>query len=36
MKTVYILFATDVIHEGHINVVKEAKKIWKSYRRCSL
>ena len=26
MKTVYMLFATDVIHEGHINVVKEAKK----------
>lgn len=29
MKTVYILFATDVIHEGHINVVKEAKKYGK-------
>lgn len=26
MNTVYMLFATDVIHEGHINVVKEAKK----------
>lgn len=26
MKTVYMLFATDVIHEGHINVAKEAKK----------
>ena len=26
MKTVYMLFATDVIHEGHINVVKEARK----------
>ena len=29
MKTVYLLFATDVIHEGHINVVKEAKKYGK-------
>ena len=29
MKTVYMLFATDVIHEGHINVVKEAKKYGK-------
>ena len=28
-KTVYMLFATDVIHEGHINVVKEAKKYGK-------
>ena len=26
MKTVYMLFATDVIHEGHSNVVREAKK----------
>ena len=26
MKTVYMLFATDVIHEGHMNVVNEAKK----------
>ena len=26
MKTVYMCFATDVIHEGHLNVVKEAKK----------
>ena len=29
MKTVYMLFATDVIHEGHINVVKEATKYGK-------
>lgn len=29
MKTVYMLFATDVIHEGHINVVKVAKKYGK-------
>ena len=29
MKTVYMLFATDVVHEGHINVVKEAKKYGK-------
>lgn len=26
MKTVYMCFATDIIHEGHLNVVKEAKK----------
>ena len=25
MKTVYMCFATDVIHEGHMNVVKKAK-----------
>ena len=31
MKTVYMLFATDVIHEGHINVVKEAKKYGKVF-----
>lgn len=29
MKTAYVLFATDVIHEGHLNVVKEAKKYGK-------
>ena len=29
MKTVYMLFATDVIHEGHMNVVREAKKYGK-------
>ena len=26
MKTVYMCFATDVIHEGHMNVVKKAKE----------
>lgn len=29
MKTVYMLFATDVIHEGHMNIVREAKKYGK-------
>lgn len=26
MKTVYTCFSTDVIHEGHLNVIREAKK----------
>lgn len=26
MKKVYICFSTDVIHEGHLNVIREAKK----------
>ena len=26
MKTVYTCFCTDVIHEGHLNVIKEAQK----------
>ena len=26
MKTVYTCFCTDVIHEGHINILNEAKK----------
>lgn len=26
MKTVYTCFSTDVIHEGHLNIIKEAKK----------
>ncbi len=26
MKTVYTCFSTDVIHEGHLNLIKEAKK----------
>ena len=26
MKTVYTCFCTDVIHEGHLNIIKEAKK----------
>ena len=26
MKTVYTCFCTDVIHEGHLNILREAKK----------
>ncbi|MBR1440740.1 MAG: phosphoenolpyruvate mutase [Lachnospiraceae bacterium] len=26
MKTVYTCFSTDVIHEGHLNIIKEARK----------
>ena len=26
MKTVYTCFSTDVIHEGHLNIIREAKK----------
>ena len=26
MKTVYTCFCTDVIHEGHMNIIREAKK----------
>ena len=26
MKTVYTCFCTDVIHDGHLNIIKEAKK----------
>ena len=26
MKTVYTCFTTDVLHEGHMNIIKEAKK----------
>ncbi len=26
MKTVYTCFCTDIIHEGHLNIIKEAKK----------
>ena len=26
MKTVYTCFTTDVIHEGHLNIIKEARK----------
>ena len=33
MKTVYMCFATDVIHEGHMNVVK-GKRIRESRSRC--
>lgn len=29
MKTVYTCFCTDVIHEGHLNIVKEAQKYGK-------
>ena len=26
MKTVYACFCTDIIHEGHLNIIREAKK----------
>lgn len=26
MKTVYTCFSTDVIHEGHLNIIREAQK----------
>ena len=26
MKTVYTCFTTDTIHEGHLNIINEAKK----------
>lgn len=26
MKTVYTCFTTDIIHEGHLNIISEAKK----------
>ena len=26
MKTVYTCFSTDVIHDGHLNLINEAKK----------
>ena len=29
MKTVYTCFCTDVIHEGHLNIIKEAQKYGK-------
>ena len=29
MKTVYTCFCTDVIHEGHLNIINEAKKLGK-------
>lgn len=31
MKKVYTCFTTDVIHEGHINIIKEAKKYGEVY-----
>ncbi len=27
MKTVYTCFCTDIIHEGHLNIINEAKKV---------
>ena len=27
MKTVYTCFCTDIIHEGHLNIIKEARKL---------
>ena len=29
MKTVYTCFCTDIIHEGHLNIINEAKKLGK-------
>ena len=26
MKTVYTCFTTDVIHEGHLNIIRQARK----------
>ena len=34
MKTVYTCFCTDVIHEGHLNIIKEAKKYGKVVVGC--
>ena len=27
MKTVYTCFCTDIIHEGHLNIIEQAKKL---------
>lgn len=29
MKKVYACFTTDVIHEGHLNIIKEAQNLGK-------
>jgi len=29
MKKVYLSFSTDIIHEGHLNIIREAKKYGK-------
>ncbi|MBO4928233.1 MAG: phosphoenolpyruvate mutase [Clostridiales bacterium] len=34
MKTVYTCFCTDVIHEGHLNILKEAQKLGKVIVGC--
>lgn len=34
MKTVYTCFCTDVIHEGHLNIIKEAEKYGKVVVGC--
>lgn len=34
MKTVYACFSTDVIHEGHLNIINEAKKYGKVVIGC--
>ena len=34
MKTVYTCFATDVIHDGHMNIINEAKKYGKVIVGC--
>ena len=30
MKIIYTCFSTDVIHEGHLNIIQEAKNMEKS------
>ena len=30
-KIVYVCFCTDVIHEGHLNILEQAKKMGKTY-----
>lgn len=34
MKKVYACFCTDVIHEGHLNIIHEAKKMADLLRVC--
>ena len=34
MKTVYTCFCTDVIHEGHLNIIREAHKLGKVFVGC--
>ena len=34
MKTAYACFSTDVIHEGHLNIINEAKKYGKVVIGC--
>ncbi len=34
MKTVYTCFCTDIIHEGHMNILNEARKLGKVIVGC--